>query len=80
MNAKGQLTLYTGTDCHLCDLAKGLLQNIANDYRITEINVKQQREYFHEYGARIPVLTKAATGEELPWPFDPDQLSVFLKD
>lgn len=76
MNVMQQLTLFSGTDCHLCDLAKNLLSGLS----YAEINVKEQREYFHEYGARIPVLKNNTTGKELPWPFDPDQLHLFLHE
>lgn len=79
MTNKTQLILFTGTDCHLCDLAKNLLMGVDKNVDIEEINVKEQREYFHEFGARIPVLKNKLSGAELPWPFDPDQLSLFLQ-
>ncbi|BDX06414.1 glutaredoxin family protein [Planctobacterium marinum] len=73
------LILYSGTDCHLCDLAKEMLdQQGVNSQQLTQINVKEQREYYHQYGARIPVLKKVSTGEELGWPFEPEQLQEFI--
>lgn len=75
-----QLILFSGSDCHLCDVAKSLLANVELiDFELETIDVKAQREYFHEYGARIPVLRRGDTGAELPWPFDQAQLVDYLK-
>ena len=77
--------LFTGTDCHLCNVAKQLLKahlsNDALDYeaQVSEINVKAVREHFHEYGARIPVLKKNSDETELGWPFDANNLKEFIK-
>ena len=74
------LILFSGTDCHLCDVAKQLLRSVlVTDDDIQEINVKQERQYYHEYGARIPVLKNKQTGAELGWPFDEEQLRSFLR-
>lgn len=74
-----KFTLFSGSDCHLCDLAKQLLANKAlPQITVQEINVKQVREYYHQYGARIPVLKNEQTGDELGWPFDAEQLHQFI--
>ena len=74
-----KLTLFSGTDCHLCELAKTMLSaELTDDSHLTEINVKTERQYYHQYGARIPVLRNEQSGEELGWPFDESQLKEFL--
>lgn len=74
-----KFTLFTGTDCHLCDVAKQLLEpHLVAGLALAQINVKEQREYFHRYGARIPVLKNETSGAELGWPFDRDTLEEFL--
>ena len=77
--------LFTGTDCHLCDVAKQLLKeqftigSLTYYSQVSEINVKVERDYFHEYGARIPVLKKTSDNTELGWPFDAGNLKEFIK-
>lgn len=75
-----KLILYTGTDCHLCDIAKSMLAQGSHllSWELAQINVKEQREYFHQYGARIPVLQRVDNQSELGWPFDIKQLGDFL--
>ncbi|MCY7293899.1 glutaredoxin family protein [Alteromonas sp. a30] len=74
-----KLTLFSGSECSLCDMAKAMLDEQAGDFDVTSIDVKAQREYFHEYGARIPVVKREDNLNELPWPFDANQLTEFLK-
>lgn len=75
-----QLILFSGRDCHLCDVAKALLANVdLSNFDLSSIDVKAQREYFHEYGARIPVLKRVDSEAELAWPFDQMQIEEFLK-
>lgn len=75
-----KLTLFSGTDCHLCDIAKSMLSTLlADSITLSEINVKAERQYFHQYGARIPVLRNDESGAELGWPFDEGQLQEFLR-
>ncbi len=75
------LTLYSGSECCLCDLAKSLLENVMKQrpHELTTIDVKAERQYFHQYGARIPVLLRNDNNQELEWPFDKTQLVEFLR-
>lgn len=76
---KHKFTLFSGTDCHLCDVAKQLMAPYLHQGLVlNQINVKEQRDYYHEYGARIPVLKNDVTGAELGWPFDEHTLAEFL--
>ncbi len=75
------LMFYSGQDCHLCDLALALLQSHAEyaSLTVTNVNVREDHALYHSYGARIPVLKRTDTGEELGWPFDAEMLEQFLK-
>ncbi|GAA0852034.1 glutaredoxin family protein [Aliiglaciecola litoralis] len=75
-----QIFFYSGVDCHLCDLAKDLLkqQSQYNDLNIEFIDVRQDHQTYHLYGARIPVLKRQDNQAELGWPFDSDALTDFL--
>ncbi|WP_232357808.1 glutaredoxin family protein [Paraneptunicella aestuarii] len=75
------LILFSGSECSLCDLAKDLLEQVAEQcpYSLTTIDVKAERQYYHQYGARIPVVFREDTQSELGWPFDKAQLLEFLK-
>lgn len=75
------IILYTGPHCHLCDLAKSLLDQAAQSrqLRVNQINVRSDSELYHLYGARIPVLKREDNQQELGWPFDTVQLEQFLQ-
>lgn len=74
-----QLVLYTGEGCGLCEQAETMLKNSHVDYALTKVNVRDTTDLYHQYGARIPVLFKPNTQQELPWPFDSIQLDEFLR-
>ena len=76
-----KLTLFSGADCCLCDDAKVLLNALEGQvqYELTTIDVKAEREYYHQYGARIPVFYRPDNEQELGWPFDQSQLLEFLQ-
>lgn len=76
-----KLTLFSGSQCSLCDIAKSLLQEVAPEAMasLQIIDVKAERAFFHEYGARIPVLRRNDKQTELGWPFTAEQLSEFLQ-
>ena len=84
-----KLTLFSGAQCSLCDTAKSMLETLIQKqgspdgsdalFDVTIIDVKAQREFFHQYGARIPVLKREDNQQELAWPFDSNQLIEFLK-
>ncbi|GAC14803.1 glutaredoxin family protein [Aliiglaciecola lipolytica] len=75
-----QLYFYTGKQCHLCELAQALLDQVKSSYdlNVTKVDVKSDTQLFHLYGARIPVLKRMDTQAELGWPFDLTQLQEFL--
>ena len=75
-----KLTLFSGSECPLCDIAKNMLTTATHQFPVdlTVIDVKAQREYFHQYGARIPVLKRQDNNSELAWPFEFADLEQFL--
>ena len=77
MTAKS-LILYQRDDCHLCDLALGLLAEVrAPEFDSVFIDGDAALE--DRYGMRVPVLRDQARGVELEWPFDVDRLRGFLE-
>ena len=72
-----RLTLYQRDDCHLCDLALGLLAEVrAPEFESVFIDGDAALE--QRYGLRVPVLRDEERGLELEWPFDADRLRQFL--
>ncbi len=75
-----QLTLYSTSACHLCELAEAMLQawqsgGGALSYSV--VDIADSDALFERYGLRIPVL-RHADGRELNWPFQPQELALFL--
>jgi hypothetical protein len=72
------LTLYQRDDCHLCDLALGLLAEVrAPEFESVFVDGDEALEA--RYGIRVPVLRDEARGIELEWPFDAEGLREFLR-
>jgi len=72
-----RLTLYQRDDCHLCDLALGLLAGVrAPEFDSVFIDGDEVLE--QRYGIRVPVLRDEDRGVELEWPFDVEKLAEFL--
>jgi len=72
-----RLTLYQRDDCHLCDLALGLLAELrVPDFESVFIDGDDALE--QRYGMRVPVLRDEERGVELGWPFDAEKLKRFL--
>lgn len=74
------LSLYSGKQCHLCDIADQLIRQTlpSADDDMEKIDVSTNHDLYHMYGARIPVLKRWDTQQELCWPFDQQQLIEFL--
>jgi hypothetical protein len=63
------LILYLRDDCHLCDLALGVLA-VARVPDFASIFIDDDAELDARYGERVPVLRDDESGAELNWPFD----------
>ncbi|MGJ8679057.1 glutaredoxin family protein [Paraglaciecola sp.] len=73
------IILYSGKDCCLCDQAEDLINGLNNNTIIlNKVDVRSTSDLYHLYGARIPVVFRSDTQQELPWPFDSHQLKEFL--
>jgi hypothetical protein len=73
-----RLILYQRDDCHLCDLALGLLAEVrAPEFESVFVDGDEALEA--RYGIRVPVLRDEARGIELEWPFDAEGLREFLR-
>jgi hypothetical protein len=77
------LTLYTGPQCSLCDLAIKLVEEHnaqgLPEITLNKVNIRDSHDLFHLYGARIPVLKRSDSQAELAWPFELDNLVQFVK-
>lgn len=74
-----KLILFTGPNCGLCEQAKVLVSLLGRDDLIVEeVNVRNNVDLYHRYGARIPVLKRDDSKKELGWIFDSKQLEEFL--
>jgi len=63
------LILYQRDDCHLCDLALGVLAE-ARVPEFESVFIDEDDVLEARYGIRVPVLHRSETGDELDWPFD----------
>lgn len=79
-----RLILYGTLGCHLCEDAETLLSNVIQahgaEVRIETIDIAEIPGLEDRYGLRIPVLQEFHSGAELGWPFDEEQVSVFLRN
>lgn len=76
-----KLNLYSGKDCHLCELALAMIsQNQPQVFNeLAKIDIKSDPVLYHQYAVRIPVLERLDTQQKLFWPFDEQQLQAFLQ-
>lgn len=64
------ITLYGTRGCHLCDVAEGLLTQVARARALAwaYCDIALDDRLVAQYGERIPVL-RHEDGRELGWPF-----------
>jgi glutaredoxin len=50
--------LYSKDDCHLCDIALEVLQNVREiiPFELQQVKIREGDEYFEKYKERIPVV------------------------
>jgi hypothetical protein len=77
---KRVLLLYSTSGCHLCELAKGLVETalLFEPFTLRIIDIANDDTLFENYGIRIPVIKFENSQQELSWPFDLDKLSSYL--
>ena len=74
-----QLTLYSTSNCHLCELAYALLMPLADGFKLTVIDIADDEALLAQYGLRIPVLHRNDSKTELNWPFNQADIVEYLK-
>ena len=73
-----KLILLTSKDCHLCNQALKLLNQINLDnFEFVKQDIYSKRLYLDSYWDKIPVLLLEE--RELTWPFDKHLVESFLK-
>ena len=71
-----EFILFQRDDCHLCDLALGVLAQ-ARFPEFASVWIDDDETLEARYGVRVPVLRRG-DGAELDWPFDVDEVSRFI--
>jgi len=69
--------LYQRDNCHLCDLALGVLAE-ARLPEFDSVFIDDDAALETLYGARVPVLRDSRAGRELDWPFDAERVRAWL--
>jgi hypothetical protein len=72
------LILYSRPDCHLCEVAAGMLSAHGYSNRLEVVDIEDDLELVRRYGIRVPVLQRTDTNAELSWPFEDSELVEFL--
>lgn len=76
-----RLRLYGTSGCHLCEEAERLLAEIAaSSVSVVwdTIEIADDEGLLQRYGQRIPVLRGEASGAELGWPFEANDIHRFV--
>ncbi len=73
-----QLSLYSTSHCHLCELAYVLAIKEPN-ISVNVIDIAEDELLLAKYGVRIPVLQRQDTEMELNWPFTEADIHQLLK-
>lgn len=79
MLSLNSLKLYSTSCCHLCDEAYALLCELKLKDQLIIIDVAENEALLAQYGLRIPVLRRTDTDAELNWPFNTNELIIFLE-
>ena len=74
-----RLTLFTGTNCHLCEQAKAILYPLLTEkgWDLVEVNIQDNQSLKEKYGIRIPVVA-LPNGDEKGWPFTAGQIGRMI--
>lgn len=73
-----QLSLYTTSNCHLCEQAVELLSK-QQHIKLTLIEIADNNDLIDVYGSRIPVLQRKDNATELNWPFNAHDILRFIQ-
>jgi hypothetical protein len=76
------LVLLGTAGCHLCEEAEEILNAclLTDSKLIVEaIDIAEQESWQEKYAIRIPVVYHPESQHDLGWPFDLEQLQVFIE-
>ena len=73
------LRLYSRPGCHLCDYAVLMLDESGASLELDTVNIEEEPGLLARYDTAVPVFQRIDTGAELCWPFDDDELEIFLE-
>jgi hypothetical protein len=70
-----RVTLYSKSDCHLCDEAEDRLAGLSRQFGLTyhKIDIQSSPDLFERYRYRIPVI-EVDGGVTLDWPVTTEQV------
>ena len=74
-----QLTLYSTSHCHLCELAHTHLLHFPDGFKVEVVDIADDEALLAQYCWRIPVLHRNDSKTELDWPFNLSDVVEFLK-
>ena len=82
MTGNGQLVLYSRQECHLCDQAQALIEQViaGSDWQLEKVNIDSDAKLTELYRYSIPVLARIDGAEitALNWPFPPSRIRALL--
>ena len=73
-----RIRLYSRPDCHLCEIAGDYLVASGVPVEIELVNIEGEIKLLDRYGLRIPVIQRVDNDQELFWPFNAEELAVFI--
>ena len=76
------LQLYGTSECHLCEQALEMLENIAllTKIKIEFVDICEHDTYFDRYQFTIPVVANTISKKTCAWPFDEKELLQLIQD
>ena len=72
-----RLFLLSTDGCHLCEVAKSLLEQSNMEFEVVDIIEEQQ--LIDLYGDKIPVLMVEGAEQALFWPFEQEQVKQYTE-
>lgn len=72
------LKLYTTSNCHLCEQAIELINQLDCINKLELVEIIDDIALLSTYGTRIPVLQRTDNLMELDWPFSLDDVNDFI--
>jgi hypothetical protein len=72
------VNLYTTSGCHLCEQALVMLQDLAMEITVNEVEIADNEHLMEKYGLIIPVISIPKTDQEIRWPFSTEELKGFI--